>query len=146
VITPAGGTLIELTDGELVDSGEVLMRTFAGGSLLPVSYSGLGFGGSLTFADAGAAGRPDELVVNASDAANQDALFDVSASGAIALSSPSSPSNAKESIDVLASSVGVLRLHGFEGNDTFDIAANNPFTSVLVHGGGPGSGSDTLRV
>lgn len=145
VTTPVGGQVIVLDDGPLADAASITMRNFSGGALLSVDFSSLGFSGTLTFNDAGLA-RVDELVVNAIDSANVDAIFTVTAAGTLSLTSPSFPSPVRELIDVVTTSVNALRLNGSDGDDQFNIPGNHPFVGgILLEGGDPGAGSDVLN-
>ncbi len=145
VTTPVGGQVIALDDGPLADAASITMRNFSGGALLSVDFSNLGFSGTLTFNDAGLA-RVDELVVNAIDSANVDAIFTVAAAGTLSLTSPSFPSPVRELINVITTSVNVLRLNGSDGDDQFNVPGNHPFAGgIFLEGGDPGAGSDVLN-
>ena len=50
-------------------------------ALLPIDFLNLGFAGTLTISSVG--GREDELLVNATDPANLDAIFTVTVAGTI---------------------------------------------------------------
>lgn len=144
--TPAGGQVVVLNDGPLADAGSVAMRDFGGHAYIPFDFLGLGFSGLFRVTDVTPLpDRVDELVVNASDPANVDAIFNVSSTGIISLQSPSSPTPARELVSVFTPSVSVLRLHGFDGDDVFNIAGNHPFGGgIHIEGGDPGA-SDVLN-
>ncbi len=141
--TPGGGQIVVLDDGPLSDAGSVNMRDFGGAAYVPFDFVNLGFAGTFTVADA--AGRMDELVINASDPANVAAIFDVTAAGTVTLNSPSAPTPARELVDVLTPGVDLLRLNSFDGDDTFNIPGDHPFALGLWIEAGDPSGSDVLN-
>jgi hypothetical protein len=143
VVTPVGRDTVVLTDGANADAGSLDIRSAAGAAYIPIDFFGVGNAGSLTIDSVG--GREDELVVNATDAANLDAILTVSTAGTVALTSPAFPAPTRELVDVLTPGVSILRLNAFGGDDTFNVASNHPFADVVILGAEP-DGNDTLNV
>src|SRR5262249_42422557 len=117
---------------------------FLGDARIPIDFTTLGFGGSLTVASAG--GREDELLINASDPANLNAIFTVTAAGTVTLTSPAFPAQTRELVDGLTPGVTSLRLNAFGGDDTFNLASNHPFAGGVSLLGAEPDGNDTLNV
>ena len=149
-MTPTGGHLVTLDDGPLADIGTISARAFGGTEILGLSFREIGFTdlvgptGTVRFADAGGV-RIDELVINASDPANLDALITVNVAGTISLDSPIGPGSTDELIDVLTPGVTRLRLNTFDGDDEFTIFGNHPFVGGIFIVAGDPSASDTVN-
>ena len=128
VTTPAGANSDTYTPGAAFDSGNIQV-----GNLLPISYSGLGTGGGVAFANAGAA---DTLAVNGT--AGNDTFTVAATTGAITLNSQ---------LPISAPGIAALILNGLGGIDTFNITGALPanYKDVLVNAAGA-SGDDPLNV
>jgi uncharacterized repeat protein (TIGR01451 family) len=135
VITPTGGSEINLTPGALLDQGAI---TFfhSNGALLPLNYEDLGIGLHLTFADAGGT-RVDQLKIIESDASNG---FLVDSSGEIDLF----PINGGLAVPINTPGVGSLVLQGNDGDDRFIVSGNHPFAAGILIDAGDPSASDIL--
>jgi hypothetical protein len=121
-----------LTPGSTFDSGYVDFRDRPGGvnpTAVPLDFSALGVGASLTFADSG---RFDKLIYRGTD---QDDVFSVNAAGDVTLNTQ---------IVVHTPAITALTLAGLSGDDVFNIAGNHNLPGIVVEGGDP-SASDVVN-
>ena len=143
ITSPAGGDAVDFTPGADMTQAGVTMVSFGGAPRLPINYLDVGGLGSLTLADAGA-GRADILNFFGTDTNDQ---FTVSAAGSLLIED-----NSLNNITLAVNTPGVanLKLLGLDGDDTFNIPGNHPFTTpfggatIHVEGGNPGA-SDLLN-
>jgi Ca2+-binding RTX toxin-like protein len=145
VITPAGEHEIEYLPGTQEDSGSIAITSTTTGPvqrIVPLSFQDLGSGGSLTFADVGGS-RVDDLAVQGT---NHDDTFRVTAAGEVRVDK----SNLLLTT-LLMNTPGVdsLRLLGLDGDDSFSIPGNHPFSDTLrgpirIEAGNP-SASDVVN-
>ena len=125
VTTQAGFDQVTLTPGNAVDSGTVAITSVLNPvSDIPLSYSNLAAGGSLTFKD-GSGGAVDTLVY--SGTAANDAFTVDSATGTVHLNSQ---------IPVLTPGILVLTLNGLAGDNTYTVGAVTPYTAININGSG----------
>ena len=110
--------------------------------MLGLSFTNISTLGTLTIANAGG-GRADELTINGTAGSN---VFGVDAAGGVSLSTVVAGGSTNITlIAVSTPGVAFLDLSGLDGDDTFNIAANNLITfGVFVDGGNP-SASDTVN-
>jgi Ca2+-binding RTX toxin-like protein len=135
VRTEAGTDFITLTPGANFDSGTVDISSTAGTESTPrLTFLGIGQDATLTFQSSAVDNtRSDLLIYNGTDTSDE---FDLLSNGLIGLNTQ---------INVIAAGVIGVRLNGLNGDDVFTVAGNHPFTTgVLVDGGNPGIGSDSL--
>jgi len=132
VTTVSGLDQDTLTAGSAIDSGNVTITSFqAPASDIPLSYSNLGAGGSLTFQDASGA-RQDSLVYDGT-AAN-DAFTVDAGTGTVHLEAGD---NNVSQIPVLTPGVTNLVLNGLAGDNTYTIGADSPYADGIdVNGSG----------
>jgi uncharacterized repeat protein (TIGR01451 family) len=131
--TPTGQDNIHLTPGPDASRGQIHM---AGSSLLPIAYAQFD-GGEIEFADAGG-GRADTLTVAGDPGPS---LAQVESSGRVKLDA--GLLGGGRAPDVRTPGIQSLTLIGDDGDDLF-IVDDHPFSSLVIDGGDPGTGSDTL--
>jgi Ca2+-binding RTX toxin-like protein len=143
--SPAGLDILTMTPSGNGSAATIEGVRNVGGILMPVSFTDLfSAAGNLNFVDVGGA-RTDSLEVFGNQI---DESFTVSAAGGIT----TTKSNGTSLSTPIIATAGVaqLTLLGLNGDDIFNIAGNHPFAGVaggpgiLVEGGNPDSGSDTL--
>ena len=144
--SPAGQDRITYTPGDSSDEATITAdQQFAPFSvLMPVSFTALG-NGSVTIAGVAAA-RTDSLQLRGTDV--NDA-FTVSAAGVLQISNSAGISR---TLPISTPGVANAVLQGLDGDDTFAIPGNHPFPGlggglpgIIVEGGNPDNGSDTLN-
>jgi hypothetical protein len=127
VESPAGVQTVTYTPGSATDSASLQI-----GGDVPVSFSNLG-AGSVALTDISGA-RTDNLVYNGTDASD---TFSVAAgTGAITLNSQ---------LTVTTPGISQLTLEGYAGDDTFNVAATQPYALITLDGGDP-SASDVANL
>src|SRR6185437_3511470 len=147
----AGETASDYLPGAAPDAGAITLRkTGSSTSLLPLSFSGLGAFGSVSFADAGG-GRADDLFL---DGTSGDDRFNVTSSGDLQILE--SGFALLKTVAIHTPGVNHLTLDGLAGNDVFNVPLNHPFALFNVHAGdsasnvlnltGNGAGSVTLNL
>ncbi len=115
---------------------------------MPLSFTGIDnpVAGALVFADVAGVPGPDELFVNGS-ASDDD--FRVDSGGSVVVRAVSN--NVLVMPQISTPGVDHLTLHGLDGDDVFTVAGDHPFTdafpvaALVIEGGNPDSGSDTLN-
>jgi len=127
ITTPAGADTVSYAPGPAVDSGAVSV-----GSLLPMSFENLG-AGTVTLADAGVV-RDDTLMYEGTGA--DDAFVLAATTGDITLNSQ---------LVVSTPGVDAVTLEGRDGDDSYAVSTPQPYTLIVLSGGGP-SGSDSALV
>ena len=118
VIGTAGADSIVATPGPTTDSGK-----FQVNNLLGVTYQDLGSTGTVT---ANGAAGTDTLVVNGTPA--NDTFNVAGTTGTVTLNA---------NLPILQTAVENLVLHGFDGDDSFNLHATLPYTTTTVDGGNP---------
>ncbi len=137
--SPAGNDIIDFTPVGNGSEGSISAVRSASGILMPVSYTNLfSFAGSLIFADISGT-RTDELTV--SGTANDDA-FSITSAGNV---SANDALNNFATPNIATPGVSSLRVAGLDGDDSFSVPGDHPFTSLFIEGGNPDSGSDVLN-
>ncbi len=140
--TPVGIDILEFTPGPGSDgsSGAIEAVRNVGGQLMPLTFTDVYAGAppALTFADT--SGNPtDVLSIRGTDGSNRFALTstgDVTATDALGfLVAPR----------MATAGVRSLTLQGLDGDDTFVIPGDHPFATLVVEGGNPDGGSDTVE-
>ncbi|MBW8883489.1 MAG: hypothetical protein JF612_01660, partial [Planctomycetia bacterium] len=142
VITPANGQVIALTPGSVPGEGAIDMRNFTaiqGNPLLPINFTGISANGTLTFADVSGM-HVDDLRLYGTSESN---IFRLSPAGVSTLVALAAGGENVKRIPVSTPGIANLNLIGLDGDDTFEIPGNHPFTNLLVDGGDP-SASDVL--
>ncbi len=136
--TPAGVHQVTYTPGAAPDAGTIATRGAGGGTgLVPLTFSHIGAGGSVSFASAG--GREDVLELNGT---NDSEIFDVD--GAADTIQVTRLSSAFETDLLNTDGISVLELRGLNGDDTFNISGALPY-EVDVDAGNP-SASDVVNL
>ncbi len=116
--------------------------TIGGEPIVPMSFTGLGALGSLTFADVSGT-RVDNLVIHGSNSSDQ---FTVDTLGEITSTRFDTFGDVIVAIvPINTPGVTALNLGGLAGDDTFDVPGNHPFVGGLSVDGGDPSASDTLN-
>ena len=145
ITTPAGGDSISFTPGATANSANIDIRRFAGfggGLLVPVNYTNIDAGGSLSFADAGGT-RLDDLNIYGTAASDQ---FNVAAAtGAVTFTKIANGFTTFAALAITTPGVTDLILYGNDGDDTFNIAAAQPYASITLDGGNT-TASDTVNL
>jgi hypothetical protein len=135
--TPAAE--VTLSPGATADVGTITADTFGGPTLLPLTFENLGGSGGLTFAGPGV--RADGLDILGTD---NDDQFNMDAAGTVQIVKPAF--GVPVTLPISTPGVAFLRMMGRDGDDTFNVPGNHPFTAGMeVQGGNPGSGSDVLN-
>ncbi|MDX1944428.1 MAG: hypothetical protein SFU86_03405, partial [Pirellulaceae bacterium] len=141
ITTLAGADTLYYTPGAVPDAGHIdVRRSGAGGgtSRTPLEFAQIGANGTVTFANTGGT-REDALILNGTAAAE---TFNVTTT-TVRITQFSLPSNPITNV-INPTGISGLTLLGHDGDDSFSIPGNHPFTSgVFVDGGNPGA-SDTL--
>ncbi len=132
----AGSDLV-YSPGAAADAGSIAGSQNAGGSLLPLAFSGLGAGSGVSFATANA-GASDTLEVNGTSASD---TFNVTGGGGGTVQILK-PNGGFTTEPITTPGVANLALHGQDGDDTFNLSGTLPYASTLLDGGNP-SASDT---
>ena len=126
----AGVDIFNHTPGVVGDAGLVRID-----STLGIAYEDLGATGSVTFA--GTAGN-DTLVAYGTN--SNDTLTVAAVTGAVTLVTTSATH-----VVLNQTNVENLTVDGLDGDDTFNVPGNHPYTTLSVHGGNPDNGSDVLN-
>lgn len=137
---PVGNNAATYTPGASPDSGAIESETLgvSGVPLTALTFTNLGANGSVTFANAGQV-RNDVLDLNGTDAVD---LFRLANDTAQIRDSFGSQ---LRTVPINTPGVNFLAVHGLEGDDRFDVAADLPYASTLIDGGDP-SASDVLNL
>jgi hypothetical protein len=145
VTTPAGGQVVTVTPGAVPGEGSITARNFTGGGgnpLVPIAFTGISANGSLSIADV-SGNRTDYLIVAGTAASD---IFGVDTAGHVTLNAQAAGGTAREVlIPVSTPGASFLELQGQDGDDTFNVPGNHPFTSGLLVDGGNPSASDVLN-
>jgi hypothetical protein len=136
VTAPSGGSEFAFVPGATWDAASVTQFGYSlGATLLPLDYSALGASGSLTLAGPGSG-----LDIHGT---SSDDRFDVSATGALRIFKPTFL--VPVTLPIAASDMSLVRLIGEDGDDIFNVPADQPISvGIDVQGGDP-AGSDTLN-
>jgi Ca2+-binding RTX toxin-like protein len=143
--TPAGSDDVTYTPGSTPDSGTITGTDLSGAGsffspFLPVAFTTLGIG-SISIADAGAT-RTDSLQLLGTD---NDDTFVVGATGILRIQT----ALIFRTLSISTPGVAAVTLLGLEGDDTFNVPGNHPFSGIsgrgiVVEGDDP-SASDVLN-
>ena len=128
-----GSDAVTLTPGAAIDSGTAVVNRISGGAVggAALSFTDLGATGSFTVSNS-VLGSPDTLVYNGT---GSNDIFNVAAtSGQINLVT----SSGLAQIPVNTIGVSNLVLNGLSGQNTFNIPAPQPYTSITLSGGSNG--------
>lgn len=148
ITSPTGGSEIQFTPGATVDSGSITHYGFTlGTALLPIDFSSLGGGGSLTFSVA-SGGRTSSLEIHGGDPNEQ---FNVSASGQVQLVKSVAALESALTLPMTTTGVNTLALDGAGANDQFNLTGAVPFANTILNGGAlanlmSASGSVTVKL
>ena len=137
--TTPGGYEVNYTPGAVPDAGLInASHQLVGPALVPLAFSNIGAFGSVTFATA--VGRSDRLELNGT--ANSD-VFEFQAV---------LPDTAQilqigfgqVTVLLFTPGIGLMNLHGREGDDEFQITGSLPF-GISIHGGDASAGHTAPR-
>jgi hypothetical protein len=143
--TPANanaGSTVVYAPGANPDAGSVTGSQNGGPALAPLTFSGLGGTGSLTFTTANAA-RSDHLIVQDLPGGASD-VFNVNPGGAGGVGGGSvgtvaivhaAPDNSPVTLTLSTPGVSILELQGLGGGDTFNVNGALPYTGLLLNDG-----------
>ncbi|HEV3339459.1 MAG TPA: hypothetical protein VG125_03855, partial [Pirellulales bacterium] len=130
--------LLTFTPGATANSGTIEGRyssSGGGGTLLPVTYTDIAVGGSLTFsrvAFEGQSGRQDSLTV---EGTTGNDTFTATPTY-VQLTQAGNPNPIVTSLRLYTPGIANLHLAGMGGDDTFGLYAGLPYTATFVDGSG----------
>ncbi len=144
--SPAGRDNLIVTPGITPDTGQINGHRLGGPSesLMPLSFTGLDASGDLVLADVGQV-RTDTAEIRGTNEVDD---IDVTTAGLILITDTVGN---RHLVNVTAPGVNVLMLQGLNGDDTFNIQGDHPFSGnisnfgIYIEGGNPDSGSDVLN-
>ncbi|MFM7058814.1 MAG: beta strand repeat-containing protein, partial [Planctomycetota bacterium] len=139
-VSPLGPDVVRFVPGGLESAGSITAAASTGGPLLPMSFSNIPVTGAAAnlFLD-DASGSPADWLTIAGTAASD--LVQVTAGGVVSMRSLQ---NALLSPIVSAPGITQLNLQMLAGDDQVSLPGNHPYVSLIVDGGDPDSGSDTI--
>jgi hypothetical protein len=138
--TASGVHRVTFTPGATADAGTITTRIAGGGAtLVPLSFSHLGAGGSVTFASAG--GREDVLALYGT---NNSDVFNVNGPGdTIQILTPT---GGFVTTVLHTGGISTLELSGLNGDDQFNLTGGLPYVNGTVVDGGDPSASDIVTM
>ncbi|HWB14429.1 MAG TPA: DUF4214 domain-containing protein [Pirellulales bacterium] len=135
--TPANanaGSNLVYTPGARPDSGTIAGSQNGGAALTPLTFSGLGTTGGLSFTTSNA-GRTDHLNVEGVPTSAGESFSVTPANGGTVQLAQLPPASGIVTVPILTSSVSALELDGLGGNDVFNLAAGLPYTDTIIDDG-----------
>ncbi len=129
----AAGSNLIYTPGATPDAGTI-SGSQIGGPLTPLTFSGLGTTGTVSFTTSNA-GRTDHLNVEGVPTAAGESFSVTPANGGTVQLSQLPPASGIITLPILTSSVSSLELDGLGGNDLFNLAGGLPYTNTIIDDG-----------